>query len=153
MFKFNAFYSIIEPRLAPYTQPVENSMGNLDPTGVFHNRCTSPQRKVGTGCAIGSGGFGNPGLNREIGSSQMPRQEAQLIFDVTNLKKVGGSISEPSPHQHMLFSACDGEYWNLQSADTLHFGGRATFSGFDRRNPQTESLARQHGLKTRSGAD
>jgi hypothetical protein len=39
---------------------------------VFHNRCTPLFFKVGTGCAIESGGFGNPRLHREIGMDDPP---------------------------------------------------------------------------------
>ena len=84
----------VKPR--PY-DPMENSMGNTLPVRVFHNRWTSPQCKVGTGCAIPPGGFGNPGLNRELGWRPRPWSWAQLFFDVTNLKKVGGSTTEPGP--------------------------------------------------------
>ena len=48
--------------------PMENYVGNLDLIGVFHNRWTSRLSKVGTVHAMDIRGFGNPGLDREIGS-------------------------------------------------------------------------------------
>ena len=53
-------------------RPIDNYVGNVDLKLVFHNRCTSLLRKVGTGCAIECGGFGNPRLHREIGMEDPP---------------------------------------------------------------------------------
>ena len=77
---------------------MENSVGNRDLIRVFHNRWTSPLRIVGTVCAIDIRGFGNPGLDREIGSGKIAeRRQTHQIFDVTNPKKVGGSTTGPAP--------------------------------------------------------
>lgn|GEM_PF-5583169 len=77
---------------------MENYVGNLDPIRVFHNRWTSRLPIVGTVCAIDIRGFGNPGLDREIGSgNRAARHSTHQIFDVTNPKKVGGSTTGPAP--------------------------------------------------------
>ena len=52
------------------------------------------------------GGFGNPGLDREIGSGEgTERYWTHQIFDVTNPKKVGGSTTghaaHPTPRRRM----------------------------------------------------
>lgn len=90
------------PSQHPPNCPVENSVGNPLPDRVFHNRWTSLKRKVGTGRALVCGGCGNPGLNRKLGWRTEPRFLTQLFFDVTNLKKVGGSTTEPGPHRSCL---------------------------------------------------
>ena len=77
---------------------MENYLGNLDPIRVFHNRWTSRLPIVGTVCAIDTRGFGNPGLDREIGSgNRAARHSTHQIFDVTNPKKVGGSTTGLPP--------------------------------------------------------
>ena len=79
--------------------PMENCMGNLDPIRLFHNRWTSPLPIVGTDHAIKPGGFGNPGLDREIGSGNgTERYRTHQVFDVTNPKKVGGSTTGHATH-------------------------------------------------------
>ncbi len=70
---FTDIYIVFNNKNMHRQDPVDNSMGSSDPTRVFHNRWTSPQRKVGTGHAIDRCGFGNPGLHREIGAGGTPR--------------------------------------------------------------------------------
>ena len=77
-------------------------MGNQLPDRVFHNRWTSWKCKVGTGRALPGCGCGNPGPNRKLGWRTKLRFPNQLFFDVTNLKKVGGSTTEPGPRRSCL---------------------------------------------------
>jgi hypothetical protein len=82
---------------------MENSVGNPDLTGVFHNRHTSSLRKVGTARALVSGSFGNPGLvprtrNRES------RFGGGTIRSLTSQTPRGSAIPQQTGEPHPVIS-------------------------------------------------
>ena len=62
---------------------MENFVGNHDPIQVFHNRCTSLQRKVGTACALEDRGFGNRGWTEKSDPSETSLED-KLIRSLTS---------------------------------------------------------------------